>query len=101
MRIVRARTRSTRAASTRSTIKPAVTTDLLFVDERRRALDLDDFDPRARLDDLVLHIGPCGPLLSADAHPAAVRVDTLEDEGLRSDEGSRARAQHRRDLEVA
>src|SRR2546425_1544194 len=100
MRIVRARTRSTSAATTSRTIKPA-TTDLLLVDERRRALDLDDFDPCARLDDLVLHVGARRPLLAADSHAASVRVHALEDERPRSDEGRGPGAQHRRHMQMA
>src|SRR4051794_22647811 len=57
-----------------------------LVHERRRALDLQYVDPRARFDDQVLVVRTGGPQLSVDAHLAAVGGDPLDHEGLPADQ---------------
>src|SRR6266540_4826772 len=99
MRTVRASTKSTKSATTASTIS-VVTTGLLFVDERRRALDLDDLGARTRLEHLVLHVRPSRPLLAADANAPAVQVDALDHERFRADERVCPHARRRRQLQV-
>src|SRR5438270_6737063 len=99
IRIVRASTISTNTATTSNTIN-ATTTDLLLVDERRRALDLRHLDLHPRLEHLTFHVGTGAPLLAADAHAAAVSVDPLEHGRLRPDERSRPGPHDRRHVEV-
>src|SRR3954470_18207076 len=94
MRIERESVATTNAATTRMTIN-ATTGAPSFVDERRRALDLCDFDARARLEDLVRHERARRPLLAAEADAAAAVVDTLHDDGVRADERGSTGAQGR------
>src|SRR5438045_3896388 len=100
IRIVRARTTTTKSATKRSTISSAIA-DLLPVDERRGALDLDHLDASSRLVDAILHESARRPLFTADSHAAAVRVDGVQDDRARSDQRGRARAEHRRHPDVA
>src|SRR6476646_9531098 len=92
MRTVRARTSSTITATMRMTTRPTIGAPL-FVDERGRALDLHDFDLRARLERLVGHERARRPLLTADAHAAAVLVDALQHDRSGPLECGRARAE--------
>src|SRR6476659_9319927 len=93
-RIVFASTTSTNAAMTTSTMS-AATERLLFDDEGGRALDLDDLDPQALVEHLIVEVGPCGPLLAADPHAPAERVDAADDAGAAADERVRSRAGER------
>src|SRR3954469_15702359 len=76
MRIERESVATTNAATTRMTISATTgAPSCSFVDERRCALDLCDFDARAGLEDLVRHERARRPLLAAEADAAAVVVD--------------------------
>src|SRR5919197_378478 len=86
MRTVRASTISTNAATMSNTIN-ATTTDLLLVDERRRAPDFSHLDPRSRLEHLPVHERQRAPLLAADPYTTAVGVHALEHRRLRPHEG--------------
>src|SRR5260221_388954 len=72
-------------ATTPTTIQAAIQAPL-FIDERGCTLNLCDLDLQARLEYLVGHVGAGGPFLAADAHAAAVFIDALHDDGVRSDE---------------
>src|SRR5262245_48627034 len=100
IRIVRHRTIRTTNATTSRTMS-AATTASLFVDEGGRALDADDLDPGARLEDLMLVPGTGRPHLAADLHPATLRVHALEDHGSAPHQGGRAGAKRRRKADVA
>src|SRR2546421_12710488 len=99
MRTVRASTISTKSATTSRTMIGAIRS-LLFVDERCRALDLHDLDPRPRLDHLGLVEGAGAPDLAADLHAAPVSVGPVEDEAVRAHERGRARAERVRHAQV-
>src|SRR5438067_8315039 len=99
MRIVRAITNRTKAATASNTMS-VTTTNLLLVDERRGALDLGDFDLRPGLEHLTVHVRPRRPLLAADPHAASVGVHTLQNRRLRADERGGAGANHRGHVEV-
>src|SRR3954470_10465479 len=83
-----AATMNRNTARTISAMTPGSTRASSFRDERRGALDLDDLDPPADLDDVVVVVGPRGPDLAVDAHAADPLVvgDALEDHGLLADE---------------
>src|SRR3954454_14259744 len=85
MRIERESVATTNAATTRMTIS-ATAAAPSFVDERRCALDLCDFDARAGFEDLVGHERARRPLLAAEADAAAVVVDALHDDRACADE---------------
>src|SRR4051812_24144871 len=99
MRIERESVATTNAATTRMTIS-ATTGAPSFVDERRCALDLCDFDARAGFEDLVRHERARRPLLAAEADAAAVVVDALHDDRACADERCRTRAHRRRHAEM-
>src|SRR5689334_19033016 len=90
IRTVRQSVNSTNAATTSTTIT-ATTTSLLFVDERRRALDLRHLAPRPGLEHLIRHVRACRPLLAADPDTAAGGVDALQHDRGRADERGGAR----------
>src|SRR5687767_8903900 len=97
IRIARASVISTTTASTPSTISVAIWGSFLsFGDERRGAVDLQNRNAGARLERLVLVIGPRGPELSANLHAAAVGVNALDHRGRSAHERGRAGADLRR-----
>src|ERR671935_2568089 len=98
-RIVRASTSRTKTATTSKTIN-ATTTDLLLIDERSRALDLRNFDLRAGLEHLAVHVRTRGPFLAADADATAAPVHALQDGRLRADERRRPGAHERRNMQM-
>src|SRR3954447_6235262 len=100
MRTVRKRMKRTSAAITSSAMSPDAMSVLLFVDERRGALDLRDLDPRAGLEHLSLHERARRPLLAADLHAAPVGVDPLEHGRAGADERLRPRPQLGRHAQV-
>src|SRR3954453_18263755 len=85
-------------ARTISAIRPAVIAVSSFRDERRGAPDLDDLDPLAGLDDVVVVVRPRGPYLAVDPHAAdALAVgDPLQHHAGAAHERRRAGAQLRR-----
>src|SRR5919204_1091996 len=99
MRIVLASTTRTKNATMSNTIN-TTTTDLLLVDERRRAPDFSYLDPRPRLEHLPVHERQRAPLLATDSYASAVRVHALEHRRLRSDERGRSGAQHGRHVQM-
>src|SRR3954471_23999130 len=101
MRIERESVATTNAATTRMTISAATgAPSCSFVDERRCALDLCDFDARPGLEDLVRHECARRPLLAAEADAAAVVVDALHDDRACADERSGPGAHRRRHAEM-
>src|SRR3954470_1855208 len=66
IRTERRTTTTMKNRTARKTMPPAVIPTSSFRDERRGAVDLQDFDAVARLDDLVLVIGAGAPDLAAD-----------------------------------
>src|SRR6476661_2365858 len=99
MRMERESVATTNAATTRMTIS-ATTGAPSFVDERRCALDLCDFDARAGLEDLVGHVRARRPLLTAEADAAAVVVDPLHDDRTCTDERGSTSAQRGRHAQM-
>src|SRR3954467_6190635 len=65
---------NTNSARTIRTIKPAVMRSPLLADERRGAPYLENVDPGAGLDDLVVVEGPGGPDLAVELHAADALV---------------------------
>src|SRR5207247_6264987 len=98
-RTVRARTISTNSATTARTIR-GTTGTLLFDDEGRCALDLDDLHLRALLEHLPVEVRARSPLLAADADAAAHGVDAPQHERLAADERVGAGAGDRRQPDV-
>src|SRR5215213_10720808 len=90
-----AATMNRNTAITISAMTPASTRASSFRDERRGAPDLDDLDPLAGVDDLVVVVGPRGPDLTIDPHAADALVvgDALDDHPGLADERGRAGAQ--------
>src|SRR3954468_135142 len=86
MRIERESVATTNAATTRMTISGTTAAAPSFVDERRCALDLCDFDAHAGFEYLVGHERARRPLLAAEADAAAVVVDALHDDRAGADE---------------
>src|SRR3954454_6320419 len=79
---------NTNSARTIRTIKPAVIRSPSLGHERGGAPDLEHVDPRPRLDDFVVVIGPGGPDLAVEldaADPFGVG-DALDDHGGLADE---------------
>src|SRR4051794_19572647 len=97
---VRQSVKTTTATIAISTISAASTSDPLFEDERRSALDLGHLDLRAGLDHLVVEERPGTPHLTADLHLAAERVDALQDERAAADERGSAGADRGRRSEM-
>src|SRR3954447_24654655 len=100
IRIVFAATNSAKKTMTAATISPAIAAPS-FRYQRRGALDLHDLHLRARLDDLVLEIGPGRPHLALEPDRAVVAVDLVEHGRLLADERRRAGPQLRRHRQVA
>src|SRR4051794_16299228 len=69
--------------------------------ERCRAVDLQDFHARSRLDDLVLVVGARAPHLATDLHAATVAIYLLEHRGARADQRRGPGSHVRRDPDVA
>src|SRR5579884_2034496 len=90
MRIVRATTSRTRAATAARTMRATMGEASCSVDERRGAVDLCNFDLLARAKRFAFQERSCRPFLAADLHAAAGSVDLLKDERLRADKRSRA-----------
>src|SRR4051794_25895385 len=80
---------NTNSARTIRTIKPAVMRSPLLADERRGAPYLENVDPGAGLDDLVVVEGPGGPDLAVELHAADALVvgDPLDDHRGLPDQG--------------
>src|SRR4051794_28455597 len=98
---VRHSVKTTTATIAISTISAASTSDPLFEDERRSALDLGHLNLCAGLDHLVVEERAGAPDLAADLHLAAERVDSLEDERAAADERSGAGSDRSRRPQVA
>src|SRR5205085_4357159 len=98
MRTVRPSVNRTSTATISTTITATTSTPL--VDERRRALDLDDFDLGSGLEHLIGHVGARRPLLAADAHASAGLVDALQHRRLRAGQRSSAGTKRRRHVDV-
>src|SRR3954454_2252380 len=93
-----AATMNRNTARTISAIRPAVIAVSSFRDERRGAPDLDDLDPLAGLDDVVVVVRAGGPHLAVDAHAADTLVvgDALHHHPGPPHQRRRAGAQPRR-----
>src|SRR5438046_325417 len=100
MRIVLASVISTKAATTRTTIRVTIENPL-FEYERGRALDLGHFHARARLERLPLEERARRPFLASDPDASAVDINSLEHHRLRADEGGGPRTDQRRHVDVA
>src|SRR5438874_13150924 len=100
MRIVLASVLSTKAATTRTTIRVTIENPL-FEYEHGRALDLGHFHARARLERLPLEERARRPFLAPDPDAAAVDINSLEHHRLRADEGGCPRPDQRRHVDVA
>src|SRR5437762_13621934 len=99
MRIVLASVISTKAATTRTTIRVTIENPL-FEYERGRA-DLGHFHARARLERLPLEERARRPFLAPDPDAPAVDINSLEHHRLRADEGGCPRPDQRRHVDVA
>src|SRR5438045_2725685 len=100
MRIVLASVISTKAATTRTTIRVTIENPL-FEYERGRALDLGHFHARAWLERLPLEERARRPFLAPDPDAPAVDINSLEHHRLRADEGGCPRPDQRRHVDVA
>src|SRR5437762_8227008 len=99
MRIVLASVISTKAATTRTTIRVTIENPL-FEYERGRA-DLGHFHARARLERLPLEERARRPFLASDPDASAVDINSLEHHRLRADKGGGPRTDQRRHVDVA
>src|SRR3954468_8625981 len=101
-RTVRAARNSANTTSTTATIRPAISCLLLLCHERRRAPDLHDMHPGARLDHDVVVVAASGPDLPVDPHaPDALVVgDALEHDRAAADQRRGPGADLRRHRQV-
>src|SRR5215213_10785035 len=97
-----AATMNRNTARTISAMTPASITASSFRDERRGAPDLDDLDPLAGLDHLVVVVRARGPHLAVDPHATDPLVvgDPLDDHAALADQRGRTGAQQRRPAPV-
>src|SRR4051812_49918247 len=102
IRTVRDATYRANSTSTIATMAAATAAPPLLAHERRRALDLDDLDALAGVDDVVLIVGPCGPHLAVDLDDADPFVvgDPLQDDPGAPDQGGGSCARFSRLVEV-